>query len=291
MAVVSVAEVVVSCFASVVVVSVAEVEVSCFAFVAVVSVAEVVVSCFALVVVVSVAEVVVSCFALVVVVSVAEVVVSCFAFVVVVSVTVVVVSFAVLVVVDSVTVVVDSAEVLVVLDVVVSQGIDSPEAYGFTWDSLAIRGTHADEVKLELTDSGFVLEASDLSRITAIAESNMEENGLIFSAPVQKALIYEKEDASIGVSFDLDNDGTYETPLGAVPPEITETVGSGDVDGSGEVNILDVIAVNKYILGVKELTAEQLRTADVDGNGEVNSTDSLLILKYALDMISAFPKK
>lgn len=46
----------------------------------------------------------------------------------------------------------------------------------------------------------------------------------------------------------------------------------GDVDGSCEVNILDVIAVNKYILGVKRLTA----------------TDSLLILEFVLDMITDF---
>lgn len=66
----------------------------------------------------------------------------------------------------------------------------------------------------------------------------------------------------------------------------------GDVDQSGKVDIMDVIAVNKYILGSKTLTKEQLALADVVGTAdEVDSADSLTILKFALEMITEFPKQ
>jgi len=65
-------------------------------------------------------------------------------------------------------------------------------------------------------------------------------------------------------------------------------VSLGDVDGSGAVDILDVIAVNKYILGTKMLDKAQQTAADVNKDGDVASSDSLLILKRALNIISSF---
>ena len=57
----------------------------------------------------------------------------------------------------------------------------------------------------------------------------------------------------------------------------------GDVTGDQVVDILDVIRINKFILGVGSL--EYTDTADIDGNGQVDSNDSLNILKIALDML------
>ena len=63
---------------------------------------------------------------------------------------------------------------------------------------------------------------------------------------------------------------------------------TGDINGDGTVDILDVIVVNKHLLGCKELDELQTKAADVDGNGIVESTDSLNILKYALKIIKRF---
>ena len=59
----------------------------------------------------------------------------------------------------------------------------------------------------------------------------------------------------------------------------------GDLNGDGAVDILDVIALNKHILGVGKLNAEQVSAADVDGDGNVTANDSLTLLKYALEMV------
>ena len=53
----------------------------------------------------------------------------------------------------------------------------------------------------------------------------------------------------------------------------------GDANGDGVVDIMDVIAANKVILGMKELTDALKAAADMDHNGMIDSNDSLLILK------------
>ena len=58
----------------------------------------------------------------------------------------------------------------------------------------------------------------------------------------------------------------------------------GDTNLECEVDILDVIAANKHILGVGTLDKTGLKNADMDGNGTADSDDSLAILKAALDI-------
>ena len=88
-------------------------------------------------------------------------------------------------------------------------------------------------------------------------------------------------------------------PLADEPaPEVSQTVETtepqtsgerkGDVNGDGIVDIMDVIRLNKSLLGIEKLTDEQTALADTDGSGTVDSGDSLLILKYALEMIDSF---
>ncbi len=60
---------------------------------------------------------------------------------------------------------------------------------------------------------------------------------------------------------------------------------AGDVDGSGKVNILDIITVNKALLGKENLTEPQLRAIDLNGNGEADSEDSLCLMKYIVGLI------
>lgn len=56
----------------------------------------------------------------------------------------------------------------------------------------------------------------------------------------------------------------------------------GDTNLDCEVDILDVIATNKHILGVGTLDKTGVKNADMDGNGTADSADSLAILKAAL---------
>lgn len=62
----------------------------------------------------------------------------------------------------------------------------------------------------------------------------------------------------------------------------------GDVDGNGKIDILDVITLNKAILGKETLSPEAVVLADVDGSGIPDSIDSLMIIKYIVGMIDVF---
>lgn len=65
----------------------------------------------------------------------------------------------------------------------------------------------------------------------------------------------------------------------------------GDVNLDGTVDIMDVIALNKYLLGSSNLTETQQAAADVDLNEKIESTDSLNILKKVVELIDTLPVK
>lgn len=59
----------------------------------------------------------------------------------------------------------------------------------------------------------------------------------------------------------------------------------GDVNEDGVVNILDVILVNQYLIGEKQLSDQGRINADVDNNKTIDTTDALNILKRVVEMI------
>lgn len=76
--------------------------------------------------------------------------------------------------------------------------------------------------------------------------------------------------------------------------ETTETqnpatgVRYGDVNLDGTVDILDVIAINKFLLGSVTFEESQRICADVDKNGAIDATDSLNILKFVVKILDTF---
>ena len=62
----------------------------------------------------------------------------------------------------------------------------------------------------------------------------------------------------------------------------------GDVDGDGETSVLDVISVNRYILGKADFSETQFTSADVDKSGIVDSADALLMMKKVVGIVEEF---
>lgn len=83
---------------------------------------------------------------------------------------------------------------------------------------------------------------------------------------------------------------TGEDTTGNVDPSKTKY---GDVNCDGDVDIVDVIMLNKYLLGSQKLEAQGQINADVDENKDIDSTDSLNILKCVVKLITQadFPIK
>ena len=58
------------------------------------------------------------------------------------------------------------------------------------------------------------------------------------------------------------------------------------MDGSGDLSIMDVIAINKSLLGGLTLTDAGRAAADVDRNKAIDTTDALNILKAVVKLIT-----
>lgn len=67
-----------------------------------------------------------------------------------------------------------------------------------------------------------------------------------------------------------DNDGL----IGLIFKDVLVSLGPGDVDGSGVLDVLDVRIVLQAALGLITLSQDQVLQADVGGDGEVTKTDA-----------------
>ena len=113
-------------------------------------------------------------------------------------------------------------------------------------------------------------------------------DGYLYVKPVENAVCkdgyvtltpseYSFVDDELGI---YDNTGMFLL----VEPDIT----LGDVDGDGEVTILDATAVQMHIAKLKTLDAYQLLNADTDKDGEVSILDATQIQLYIAKLISEF---
>ena len=77
-----------------------------------------------------------------------------------------------------------------------------------------------------------------------------------------------KKDETIDISTDF----RYVTP--------------GDVNEDGEIGIMDVVLMNRVIVGVEQVDEIQRKSADVDGDGKVTLSDSMKVLQYIVGLIT-----
>ncbi|MDE7121674.1 MAG: Ig-like domain-containing protein [Oscillospiraceae bacterium] len=61
---------------------------------------------------------------------------------------------------------------------------------------------------------------------------------------------------------------------------------SGDVNGDGETNIVDVVLCNRIYVGVEYATPEQIQAGDMDNSGKLDLSDSMTILKILVGLIT-----
>lgn len=63
----------------------------------------------------------------------------------------------------------------------------------------------------------------------------------------------------------------------------------GDLNGDGEVDIMDLTALRRYVAGLIKLDADRLAAADLNGDGEVDIMDLTILRRYVAGQIDKFP--
>ncbi len=66
--------------------------------------------------------------------------------------------------------------------------------------------------------------------------------------------------------------------MSASASEVAVRALKGDINGDTDIDIVDYIAVNNHVKGIKAIPAAQLARADVNWDGRVDITDAQLIL-------------
>ena len=62
----------------------------------------------------------------------------------------------------------------------------------------------------------------------------------------------------------------------------------GDVNGDGNINLIDASYVLQSYNGVRDLTSDQIERADVNGSDTVTLVDAFRIMKYYNGAIKSF---
>ena len=82
---------------------------------------------------------------------------------------------------------------------------------------------------------------------------------------------------------------TTPTTKPATKPTAPAPADLGDVNLDGKTDIMDVIALNKSLLGITKLDETARGNADTCKDGTLDANDSLILLKFVLEMIDTLP--
>ncbi len=110
------------------------------------------------------------------------------------------------------------------------------EDYPTEWFTMMVSGAGADEVSLEKTDEGYILEGDNLEEIEVEASNREVSAHTSFSTEYPAVYIYESDEGTLGVKADTDNNGTYETMIAEgnkvwPEPEIPVSIENGEISG------------------------------------------------------------
>ncbi|GEM_PF-4197503 len=137
------------------------------------------------------------------------------------------------------------------------------------------------------------INGENIISIMADYSTNKSFSGTLFSITFEVLGDYE-EVSNVGF-YGEDNKLTMENgnelTLTLLPGSVTVICPKyGDVNLNNSITISDVILVLRYIVGLIELSEEQLINAKVsDQDSSINIGDAILILRYVVGLISQFP--
>lgn len=81
------------------------------------------------------------------------------------------------------------------------------------WYSFSVKGSGVTDATLQKSENGYILEASNLDNVTVNAHNDDVYADVTFSTEYPKVFLFEKDENTIGIAVDTDNNGSFETEL------------------------------------------------------------------------------
>jgi len=156
----------------------------------------------------------------------------------------------------------------------------------------AMKGMLVGGVNSNLEDSAAKAYCNGVSPALCYVDNSesysTNEITIYWNSPLTYLLTITDSDASAISESTTEATETESQKTSETNPNVSG-IAYGDVNLDGKVNILDVITLNKSVLGKETLNAQQKLNADVDNNGTPDSIDSLNIMKYIVKLIDTLP--
>lgn len=133
-----------------------------------------------------------------------------------------------------------------------------------------------------VTSSGFKYTKNTISEILPNTNTNTIKNKLESKAGKGNVVVYNKngvvvEDKLMGTGYKI----KIKNETG---DETLSVIVKGDTSGDGVISALDLLQIQKHILGVNKLSNVYLEAGDTSGDGKVNALDLLQFQKHILDI-------
>lgn len=155
----------------------------------------------------------------------------------------------------------------------------------FTGSKLIISATANDNLQIDKVELFYRVTGTENWRAVTMTAVNDRYSAVIPSSDVTTDGLEYYIRAFDGVNYAYK--GTAEQPYVIAVSEAVDRSALGDVNGDGQINVLDALMVLQAINDRLNLDAEQFARADLNGNKTLEAVEVLTILQYANGIIGS----
>lgn len=155
----------------------------------------------------------------------------------------------------------------------------------FTGSKLIISATANDNLQIDKVELFYRVTGTESWRAVTMTAVNDRYSAVIPSSDVTTDGLEYYIRAFDGVNYAYK--GTAEQPYVIAVSEAVDRSALGDVNGDGQINVLDALMVLQAINDRLNLDAEQFARADLNGNKTLEAVEVLTILQYANGIIGS----
>lgn len=155
----------------------------------------------------------------------------------------------------------------------------------FTGSKLIISATANDNLQIDKVELFYRVTGTESWKVVTMTAVNDRYSAVIPSSEVTTAGLEYYIRAFDGVNYAYK--GTAEQPYAIAVSEAVDRSALGDVNGDGQINVLDALMVLQASNDRLNLDAEQFARADLNGNKTLEAVEVLTILQYANGIIGS----